>query len=244
MKRLPHFGRWWIAATVLWLIIGLAFIWGYGDLQWQDRNLRSVIVLFSTFVSFLLWVLFASGWRAVARLTVFVGTLLLLGLCALTLRIHGVTGDLVPIVEWRWKKSRVIGTQEIDSPKAQTSKELTNSYAQFLGPNRDAILPGLQLARDWKQSPPRELWRHPVGAAWSGFAIEGSRAITQEQRGEDESVVCYNALTGATLWTHSDKTRYATTIAGEGPRATPTISSNRVFTMGGRGLLSCLDLAP
>src|SRR5690349_11449704 len=102
MKKLPHAGRWWLAATLLWLVIGLAFVWFYGDLQRQDRYLRTVIVALSTFVSLLLWVLFASGWKTRARLTIFIGILVVGALCRLTLRIHGVTGDLIPIVEWRW----------------------------------------------------------------------------------------------------------------------------------------------
>jgi outer membrane protein assembly factor BamB len=81
-----------------------------------------------------------------------------------------------------------------------------------------------------------------VGAAWSGFAIVGSRALTQEQRGDLESVSCYEAETGRLLWTHGDPARYFTTIAGEGPRCTPTIVSNRVYALGATGLLNCLDL--
>ncbi len=241
MKRLPHAGRWWLAVTLLWVLGGLAFVWFHGDLQRQDRNLRTVIVLLIAFFSLLLWVPFGSGWRPRARWTVFIGTIVIIALCRFTLRIQGVTGDLIPIVEWRWKKSPTIVVQKMSSPDASTAT-LTNNYPQFLGPNRDGVLRGPPLARDWKQSPPQELWRHEVGAAWSGFAIEGNRAITQEQRGEKEFVVCYDVLSGATLWMHSDPSRYATTIAGEGPRATPTISSNRVFTMGGRGILNCLDL--
>ena len=43
------------------------------------------------------------------------------------------------------------------------------------------------------------------------------------------------------IWEHTDEARYATTIAGEGPRATPTLVGNRIFTLGGSGLLNCLD---
>jgi outer membrane protein assembly factor BamB len=226
---------------LVWLAVGLAWVWFHGDLQRQDRNLRSVIVALAAFVSLLLWVLIASGWKSRARWTVFISIIVLGAVARFTLRIHGVTGDLIPIVEWRWKKSSLAIEKNSSRPSADI--KLTNSYPQFLGPNRDGVLPGPKLARNWKESPPKELWRQTVGSAWSGFAIEGNRAITQEQQGEEERVVCYDVLSGATLWTHSDKSRYATTIAGEGPRATPTISSNRVFTMGGLGVLNCLDLA-
>jgi len=55
------------------------------------------------------------------------------------------------------------------------------------------------LKRDWKADPPKLLWRQPIGAAWSGWAIVGARALTQEQRGEEECCTCYEALTGRSL---------------------------------------------
>ena len=56
-------------------------------------------------------------------------------------------------------------------------------------------------------------------------------------------MVACSLETGAQLWVHADAARYSTTIAGEGPRATPTVVSNRVFTFGATGILNCLDLA-
>jgi len=100
----------------------------------------------------------------------------------------------------------------------------------------------VNLQRDWTAHPPRQVWRRTVGAAWSGFAVSGGRAVTQEQRSDDELVVCYDLVTGAPLWAHSDRTHYHTVIAGEGPRATATIAGQRAFTLGATGILNCLDL--
>ena len=82
-----------------------------------------------------------------------------------------------------------------------------------------------------------------LAPAWSGFAVVGNVCLTQEQREGSECVVACDLRSGNPLWSHADPARYHTTIAGEGPRATPTVSSNRVFTFGGTGLLNCLDLA-
>lgn len=90
---------------------------------------------------------------------------------------------------------------------------------------------------------PKILWRQPIGPAWSGFALVGERALTQEQDGEAEAVTCLEASSGRRLWQHTDPARYHTTIAGEGPRCTPTVVGNRVFTLGATGILNCLDLA-
>ena len=45
------------------------------------------------------------------------------------------------------------------------------------------------------------------------------------------------------LWLHTDASQYKTAIAGEGPRATPTIHDGRVYTLGATGVFNCLELA-
>lgn len=81
-----------------------------------------------------------------------------------------------------------------------------------------------------------------MGLGWSGFAIEGTRAITQEQQGGEEAVNCYDLLSGRLVWNHTCRARFQSTLAGEGPRATPTIVGTRVFTLGSTGILQCLEL--
>ena len=113
---------------------------------------------------------------------------------------------------------------------------------QFLGATRNGAVAGVRLADDWTARPPKLVWRRPIGAGWSGFAVAGGVAVTQEQRGSREMVVAYNLADGSPKWSHEDVAHYESTIAGEGPRATPTISRGRVFTLGSTGLLNCLDL--
>jgi len=116
-----------------------------------------------------------------------------------------------------------------------------NDYAQFLGPQRLAILPQARLAADWQQHPPRLLWRQPVGAGWGSFAVVGDFAVSQEQRGPLECVVCYRISDGAVAWVHSDQVRFDSPFGGPGPRTTPTIANGRVYAVGATGILNCLD---
>src|SRR5262249_31011415 len=69
------------------------------------------------------------------------------------------------------------------------------------------------------------------------------RLFTQEQRGEWEAVVCLDAATGRTLWSHKDATRHEDVQGGAGPRATPTFANGRIFALGASGILNCLDAA-
>jgi outer membrane protein assembly factor BamB len=104
------------------------------------------------------------------------------------------------------------------------------------------MVPDVRLEANWSLHPPRELWRIPAGAGWSGFAVVDGIAVTHEQEGPQEVVSAFDASSGQRLWRHSHPARYATTIAGEGPRATPAIDDGRVYAVGATGWLTCVDL--
>ena len=124
----------------------------------------------------------------------------------------------------------------------RNSRELGyGEYPCFRGLDGLAVVDDVQLADDWSRSPPRELWRREVGAGWGSFAVSGGFAFTQEQRGENETVVCYDLDHGRQVWEHIDGGCFRSGTAGDGPRATPNVAGERVFSLGASGILNCLD---
>lgn len=119
---------------------------------------------------------------------------------------------------------------------------LNPEWPGFRGPRRDGIQRGTVLPASFTADDVKELWRIPVGPSWSSFVVAGKLLFTQEQRGEQEMAVCYDADTGKELWAKPlVEGRFDDPLGGPGPRATPTLAGGALYVMGALGDLVKLD---
>jgi outer membrane protein assembly factor BamB len=163
---------------------------------------------------------------------------------------EGVTGSFEPQLLWRWQptaeesylESLAARRNADTTPVASILIRLASAeWPEFRGRDRNGVVGGIVLGEDWSNSPPKELWRTRIGPGWSSFSVAGDRLFTQEQRGEEEVVVCLDANTSNIIWDYSYPSRFWEAIGGAGPRATPTIADEGLFALGASGILVCLD---
>ncbi|MGZ0167031.1 MAG: PQQ-binding-like beta-propeller repeat protein [Planctomycetales bacterium] len=177
-------------------------------------------------------------------------------------RFDGFEGDMFPRFEKR--STPTSEAQLAKFVKTQQSQKLVapewamadeQDWPEYRGPARDGVVRDIPTDVDWSVTP-KEVWRHPVGEGWSSFSIAEailptvnpdeppqSKAylFTQEQRGEQECVVAYDAATGDQIWVHEDLARFEEPLGGPGPRATPTVDGQLLYSLGAKGQLNCLN---
>jgi len=113
-------------------------------------------------------------------------------------------------------------------------------WPQFLGANRDSSSP--EKVSAWKEKP-KELWSKPVGEAHSSPVVAKGvvYAFYKVAKKDADALAAFDAKTGDLLWEQSyDRAKFQP-LFGEGPRGTPTVDGDRVYTLGNTGVLACWD---
>jgi outer membrane protein assembly factor BamB len=121
---------------------------------------------------------------------------------------------------------------------------VAQDWPQFLGPGRNGVYSGNDLAAKWPAAGPAVLWKREVGAGFSSPVVAEGRLILFHRVGEKEVVEALDAATGRAIWSFDYPTKYRDDFGfDEGPRATPTVAGGRIYTFGAEGALHCLDFA-
>lgn len=117
-------------------------------------------------------------------------------------------------------------------------------WPQLLGPQRNGTSTEKNLLQSWEEKGPPVLWQQEVGEGFSAPVVAGERLILFHRVGAEEIVECLNVANGKSMWKHREATSYSDPLGkGDGPRSTPLIAGERVYTLSPGGRLLCLKLA-
>jgi hypothetical protein len=225
-------GWWIICSRARWFerLLGLVGIIAVISLviAVSDRSMGGPLVIVMTIpmaiAGFAIGLILLGSRLSISRTTIaLVLALIGAGVSALT-KTDGVWGNFAFGLDWRWNKtaeeeflaSRKNGPADPSAAKIEASKDvfLQPEWPGFRGPLQDGVQHGKSFSSDWKANPPKELWRIPLGPAWSSFAVAGKYLVTQEQRGEFEAVVCYESESGKQVWANETPSRFFEALGG------------------------------
>ncbi len=122
------------------------------------------------------------------------------------------------------------------------SAAVAGDWPQWLGPNRDGV--SSETVAPWAGTL-KPLWTVKVGEGNSSPVVAGGLVFLHTKvAGKDaEQVQAFDPKTGDQKWEQTyEKTAFAP-LFGLGPRATPTVAGDRVYTFGNTGVLACWEAA-
>ncbi len=161
------------------------------------------------------------------------------------------------IIAQFWSNITIImGTEELSGKKetipevvSQEQKPLVKGYADWVswqGSDGDGRSGVTGIINNWSEGL-KKLWevnflcQGSSSATWSAPVIQGNRLIVCGRNTENDLIFCLDPSDGSLLWQASYRAK-AITSHGSGPRATPAIDGDRVYTFGRSGDLACWRL--
>ncbi len=121
-------------------------------------------------------------------------------------------------------------------------KAATFDWPQWRGPARDDLTKETGLLKQWPAAGPTKVWSYTAaGQGYAGFSVVGGQLFTMGTREGNEVLICLDAAKGTELWV----AKLGPILGnkwGDGPRGTPTVDGDKVFTLGGDGTLVAVQV--
>ena len=137
-------------------------------------------------------------------------------------------------------------------------------WPQWLGEHRDAVWRESGIVDSFPPAGLRVQWRSKLGGGYSGPAVADGRVFVMDRQASaynsdsapdgnpnfvrvslpgTERVLCLDEASGEVIWKVEYESVYSTAFPyAIGPRCTPTVDDDRVYTLGAEGHLKCLDV--
>ena len=141
---------------------------------------------------------------------------------------------------------------------SSVSLSVADDWNQWLGATRDSRWSEADILTSVPENGLKELWRTPIASGFSGPAVAGDYVLVTDfvlnngdpafnagkrsQLDGTERIHCLDRNTGKPIWQKSYERHYNFSYA-LGPRTTPTIDGDRVYSLGAEGHLYCYKIA-
>jgi outer membrane protein assembly factor BamB len=117
-------------------------------------------------------------------------------------------------------------------------------WSEWGGPYRTGVSAEKDVLSEWPAGGPKLLWSvADIGVGYSGPAVVGEMLYVMGTRGDTECLLALEVGTGKELWAVpiGPVFTFQGNSWGDGPRGTPTVVDNRVYALGGQGILVAAD---
>jgi len=119
-----------------------------------------------------------------------------------------------------------------------------SDWPSYLGPSGDGRSPETGLALEWGAAGPPVLWNVSAGEGYAAPSLASGRLLFFDRFGDRARLTCRDAATGDEIWRSEYETSYEDLYDfSGGPRASPVVDGELVYTYGVEGRLRCQRVA-
>ena len=130
-----------------------------------------------------------------------------------------------------------------EAPRPLSADAVTEDWPAFLGPRGEPVSKETGLLREFGGGGPRLVWELSRGTGYSSPSVRGDYLVYLHRQGAEEIVECLRPETGERYWDFRYPTDFEDRFGyNNGPRASPVIDGDFVYTFGAQGKLHCLRL--
>jgi len=118
----------------------------------------------------------------------------------------------------------------------------TADWPRFLGPTGNGFSPETGLVDQISSNGVPILWDRTIGTGYSAPSVRDGKLVLHHRLNDQEIVEALDAVSGNSQWRYAYPTAYQDPYGyNNGPRCTPLLTADRVYTFGAEGRLVCLD---
>ena len=116
-----------------------------------------------------------------------------------------------------------------------------SDWPNYRGPNRNGVSVEKGWLDQWPSDGPKILWRAKVGLGFSSIVVSKGLAATAGHEGGQDTVFCFDAISGKPIWKHSYEAELGDKSFEGGTTGTPTFDGDRLYWLSRWGDLFCFE---